>query len=99
VSICGCSHNVKSHPNVALTQPRCSTLHVAGGSYKEALQLGEAAERLHRQQHSFLPPGLVIEHIEISGSEIVAVGKSLSETACCPVCARRSAQIHSLGPN
>jgi len=51
--------------------------------------------RHRRHQHSLLPPGLVIEHIEIGGAEILAVARSRSETSCCPVCGRRSTQIHS----
>jgi transposase len=57
--------------------------------------LGSLPMCRYRHQHSLLPPGLVIEHIELGGAEILAVARSRSETSCCPVCGRRSTQIHS----
>jgi transposase len=51
--------------------------------------------RPHRHQDSLLPPGLRIEHVEIGGSEIVAVARSRSAMSSCPSCGRVSARIHS----
>ncbi len=51
--------------------------------------------RSHRHQDSLLPPGLRIEHVEIGGSEIIAVARSRSAMSSCPSCGRASARIHS----
>ena len=51
--------------------------------------------RSHRHQDSLLLPGLRIEHVEIGGSEIVAVARSRSAMSPCPSCGRVSARIHS----
>ena len=51
--------------------------------------------RLRHYQHSLLPPGLVMEQVEIGGAEIVAVARSRSEKSCCPVCGRASTRVHS----
>jgi transposase len=42
-----------------------------------------------------LPPGLRIDHVEIGGSEIVAVARSLSATSSCPTCGHTSMRVHS----
>jgi len=50
---------------------------------------------MRRHHHSLLPPGLAIEPIEISGTEIVAVARSRSPASSCPMCGRPSRRIHS----
>lgn len=51
--------------------------------------------RRRRYDHSLLPPGLRIDHVEIGGSEIVAVARSLSATSSCPTCGHTSMRVHS----
>jgi len=49
----------------------------------------------HRHDHSLLPPGLKIEHIEIGVAEIVAVAQSRLTMSECPVCGRPSTRVYS----
>jgi transposase len=44
---------------------------------------------------SLLPHGLIVEHFQHGGDEIVAVARSPSSTSPCPVCRRVSAKVHS----
>ena len=45
--------------------------------------------------HSLLPSGLSIEHLEIVGSEVVAVARSRLKVSECPACGRASRRVHS----
>jgi transposase len=42
-----------------------------------------------------MPPGLSIDHVEIGGTEIVAVARSRAVAVSCPDCGRVSTRIHS----
>ena len=51
---------------------------------------------LRRRSHdSLMPPGLGIDHVEIGGTEIVAVARSRAVAVSCPGRGRMSARIHS----
>jgi len=47
------------------------------------------------RHESLLPPGLVVDHVEIGAAEIGAVAHSRSATASCPLCGRVTAHVHS----
>ena len=49
--------------------------------------MGESADASYVID-SLLPPGLVIEHVEIGAAEICAVARSRSAISSCPVCGR-----------
>jgi transposase len=42
-----------------------------------------------------LPDGLIVEHLESDGAEVVAVARSRSATSSCPACGRVSTRVHS----
>src|SRR5512134_2732546 len=48
-----------------------------------------------RSHDSLMPPGLSIDHVEIGGTEIVAVARSQAAAVSCPDCGRVSTRIHS----
>lgn len=50
---------------------------------------------MRRHHHSLLPPGLAIEHLEIGGTEIIAMARSRSAVSSCPVCGQVSTRVHS----
>src|SRR6185437_2412699 len=66
------SQSVKTRRTLALTQSRCSGLHVALSSYMGPCRWGERPMRRYRHE-SLLPPGLAIEHVEIGAAEIGAI--------------------------
>ena len=63
-------------------------------SYKEALHR-EGPDMCRHRHHSLLPSGLIIDHIEIGETDIVAVARSRSGSSACPNCGRTSTRIHS----
>ena len=48
-----------------------------------------------RSHDSLMPPGLSIDHVEIGGTEIVAVARSRAVAVSCPDCGHASTRIHS----
>jgi zinc-finger of transposase IS204/IS1001/IS1096/IS1165 len=48
-----------------------------------------------RSSASLMPPGLSIDHVEIGGTEIVAVARSRAAAVSCPDCGHVSTRIHS----
>ena len=40
-------------------------------------------------------PGIVVEHAEVEGDQLVILGRCAAATACCPTCRQSSGRVHS----